>query len=104
MSLVEGYKIPFHEIPQEKNILNSRKLSQEEKILGQKETHEMMSKKAIGSGGGIYQQSFSRREKKMGEPTSNKLKTPESVHTLPALQCGGFSLSSKHTKERRLYV
>ena len=30
------------------------------------------------------------------EPTSNKLETPESVHTLPVLQDGGFSLSSKH--------
>ena len=35
MSLVEGYTIPFHEVPQQKNIPNSTKLSQEERILVQ---------------------------------------------------------------------
>ena len=30
-----------------------------------------------------------------GGPTSNKLETLKSVHTLPALQDGGFALSSK---------
>ena len=35
MSLVEGYTIPFHEVPQQKNIPNSAKLSQEERILVQ---------------------------------------------------------------------
>ena len=47
LSLVEGYTIPFHEIPQQKNIPNSPKLSQEEKILVQKEIHEMLNKGAI---------------------------------------------------------
>ena len=47
LSLVEGYTIPFYEIPQQKNIPNSSKLSQEEKILVQKETHEMLNKGAI---------------------------------------------------------
>ena len=55
-------------------------------------------------GRGIYQQSFSRTEKGWGEPTSNKLETPKSVHTLPALQDGGFALSSKHSKEGRLHL
>ena len=41
LSLVEGYTIPFHEIAQQKSISNSPKLSQEEKILVQKEIHEM---------------------------------------------------------------
>ena len=47
LSLVEGYTIPFHEIPQQKNTPNSPKLSQEEKILVQKEIHEMLNKGAI---------------------------------------------------------
>ena len=55
-------------------------------------------------GSGIYQQSFSCREKRWGEPTSNKLETPKSVHTLPAPQDGGFPLSSKCSKEGRLHV
>ena len=49
-------------------------------------------------GRGIYQQPFSRREKTWGEATSNKLETPKSVHTLPALQDGGLALSSKHSR------
>ena len=53
---------------------------------------------------GIYQRSFSRRENRWGEPVSNKLETPKSVHTLPALQDGWFALSSKHSKEGRLHV
>ena len=75
----------------------------------QKKIHEMLNKgshcrdpKAIGRA--IYQRSFSRREKKIGEPTSNKLETPKSVHTIPALQDGWFALFSKHSKEGRLYV
>ena len=47
LSLVEGYAIPFHEIPQQKNIPNSPKLSPEEKILVQKEIHEMLNKGVI---------------------------------------------------------
>ena len=44
-------------------------------------------------------------EKKIwGKPTSNKLETPKSVRTLPALQNGGFALSLKHSKEGRLCV
>ena len=43
LSLVEGYTIPFHEIPQQKNIPNSPKLNQEEK----KEIHDMLNKGAI---------------------------------------------------------
>ena len=55
-------------------------------------------------GRGIYQQSFSHGEKRWVEPNSNKFETPKSVHTLPALQDGGFALSSKHSKEGRLHV
>ena len=47
LSLVEGYRIPFHEILQQKNIPNSLKLSQEEKILVQMEIHKMLNKGAI---------------------------------------------------------
>ena len=47
MSLLEGYTITFHNIYQQKNILNSPKLSQEEKILVQKENQEMLNKRAI---------------------------------------------------------
>ena len=47
LPLVEGYTIPFHEIAQQENIPNSPKLSQEEKILVQKEIHEMLNKGAI---------------------------------------------------------
>ena len=47
LSLVEGYTIPFHEIPQQENIPNSPKLSQEERILVQKEIHKMLNKGAI---------------------------------------------------------
>ena len=47
LSLVEGYTITFQKIPQQKNILNSPKLSQEEKILVEKEIHEMLNKRAI---------------------------------------------------------
>ena len=47
---------------------------------------------------------FLMEKKDGGESTSNKLETPKSVHTLPALQDGGFALSSKHSKEGRLYV
>ena len=47
MSLVEGYTILFHEIPQQKNIPNSTKLSQQEKVLVQKEIHKMLNKEAI---------------------------------------------------------
>ena len=39
-----------------------------------------------------------------GELTSKKLETPKTVHTLPALQDGGFALSSKHSKEGKLHV
>ena len=42
-----GYTIPFHEIPQQKNIPHSSKLSQEEKILVEKEIHEMLNKWVI---------------------------------------------------------
>ena len=48
LSLVEGYTIPFPEIHQQKNILNSPKLRhQEEKILVQKEILVMLNKGAI---------------------------------------------------------
>ena len=47
LSLVEGYTILFHKIPRQKNIPNSSKLSQEEKVLVQKEIHEMLNKGAI---------------------------------------------------------
>ena len=53
-------------------------------------------------GRGTYQQSFSGRKKRWEDPTSNKLETPKSVHILPALQDGGFALSSKYSKEGRL--
>ena len=53
---------------------------------------------------GIYQQPFSRREKGWAKPTSDKFETPKSVHTLPALQDGGFALSSKYSEEGRLHV
>ena len=55
-------------------------------------------------GRGVYQQPFFVREKGWEEPTSNKLETPKSVPTLPALLDGGFALSSKHSKEGRLHV
>ena len=45
LSLVEGYTIPFHKIPQQKNIPNSPKLSEEENI--QKEIHELLNNGAI---------------------------------------------------------
>ena len=47
LSLVEGYTTPFPEIPQQKYIPNSSKLSQEENILVRKEIHEMLNKGAI---------------------------------------------------------
>ena len=47
LSLVKGYTISFHEIPQQKNIPNSPKVSQKEKILVQKEIYEMLNKRAI---------------------------------------------------------
>ena len=47
LSLVEGYTILFHKIPQQKNISDSPKLSQKENILIQKETHEMLNKGVI---------------------------------------------------------
>ena len=37
LSLVEGYTIPFHKIYQQENILNSPNLSQEVKIIAQRE-------------------------------------------------------------------
>ena len=37
LSLVEGYTISFHKIYQQENILNSPKLSQEVKIIAQRE-------------------------------------------------------------------
>ena len=40
----------------------------------------------------------------MGEPTSNKLEIPKSVHALPAFQDGGFAMFSKHSKEQRLHM
>ena len=43
LSLVEGYITLFHKIPQQKKIPDSPKLSQEEKILVQKEIHEMLN-------------------------------------------------------------
>ena len=52
----------------------------------------------------IYQQPFSLREKKCWKPTSNKLRTPKSVHTLPAVHDGEFALPLKHSKEGRLYL
>ena len=108
MSLVEGYTIPFYEISQQKNIPNSPKLRQEEDSSTEgnsrdvKQGSHCRDPKLLGSG--IYQQLFSRREKGWGQPTSNKLETPKSFHTLPALQDGGFALSSKHSKEGRLHV
>ena len=45
--LTEAYTIPFHEILLQKSIPNSPKLSQEEKILAQKEIYEMLNKGAI---------------------------------------------------------
>ena len=47
LSSVEDYTIPFHKIPQQKNIPNSPKLNQEKKILVKKEIHEMLNKGAI---------------------------------------------------------
>ena len=47
LSLAEGYTISFHEIPQQKKIPNSTKLSQEEKILVQKDIHKILNKRAI---------------------------------------------------------
>ena len=38
------------------------------------------------------------------EQTSNKLETPKSVYTLPALQDEKFVMSSKHSREGRLHV
>ena len=55
-------------------------------------------------GRGIYQQSFLHRERRWEDSTRNKLKTPKSVHTLPALQDEGLALSSKHSKEERLHL
>ena len=109
LSLVEGYKIPFHEIPYQKNIPNSPKLCQKQKVLVQKETHEMLNKGAIIEApkhleGKFNSNLFLVEKKDEGEPTSNKLCKPKSVHTLPALQDGGFALSSKHSKEGRLHV
>ena len=94
LSLVEGYTIPFHEIPLQKNIPNSPKLSQEKMILVQMEIHEMLNQGAV-----VETPNHLERE-----PTSNKLETPKSVHTLPALEDGRFALSLKHSKEGRLYV
>ena len=45
--LVEGYAIPFYEIPQQKSIPNFLKLSQGEKIPIQKKIHEVLNKRAI---------------------------------------------------------
>ena len=94
LSLVEGYTIPFHEIPLQKNIPNSPKLSQEEIILVQMEIHEMLNQGAVVETPNHLE----------GEPTSNKLETPKSVHTLPALEDGRFALSLKHSEEGRLNV
>ena len=47
LSLAEGYAIPFYEIPQQKNILNSPILIQDEKILIQKEIHKMLNRGTI---------------------------------------------------------
>ena len=109
LSLVEGYTIPFHKIPQQKNIPNSPKLNQEEKILVQKKIREMLNKGAIAEianhlEGEFMSNLFLMEKKDGGESTSNKLETPKSVHTLPALQDGGFALSSKYSEEGRLHV
>ena len=110
MSLVEVYTIPFHEIPQQKNIPNSssqiKSRRKDSSTEGNSQDVEQGSHcgdpKPLGRG--IYQQSFSRREKRWGKPNSNKLETTKSVHTLPALNDGGFALSSKQSKEGRLHV
>ena len=47
LSLVEGYATSFHEVLQQKNITNSPKLGQEEKILVLKKIHKMLNKGAI---------------------------------------------------------
>ena len=47
LSLVEGYATSFHEVLQQKNITNSPKLGQEEKILVLKKIHKMLNKRAI---------------------------------------------------------
>ena len=47
LSLVEGYATSFHEVLQQKNITNSPKLGQEEKILVLKKIYKMLNKRAI---------------------------------------------------------
>ena len=82
LSLVEGYRIPFHEILQQKNIPNSPKLSQEEKILVQMEIHKMLNKGAIVETPNLLEegefirnlQPFSRGEKGRGNQPIINLK------------------------------
>ena len=81
LSLVEGYAIPLHKISRQINIPNPPKLksgksySCAEDI---KQGSHCRYTKPLGRG--IYQQYFSRTGKRWGEPTSNKLQTPKSVH------------------------
>ena len=110
LSLVEGYITPFHKIPQQKNIPDSPKLSQEEKILVQKEIHEMSNKRAIAENpnsleGEFISNLFLVKKKRWGEPTSNKLETPKSVHTfkMEGLYCLQNILIG-HTIEETLMV
>ena len=78
-------------------------------ILVQEEIQLMLNKGAIVKTPNHLEEEFISNiflaeRRKMVEPTSNKLKTPKSVHALPAPQDGGFALSSKHSKEGRLHM
>ena len=99
------YAIPFY---QQKNIPNSPKSSQEERILVQKELHKILNTGAIVETLKHLEGEFINLflvGKENGEgPTSNNLETPKSVHTLPALQDGSFVLSLKRSKKGRLHV
>ena len=94
---IECYAIQFQEISQQKNIINSRKLGQEEKILVQKEIHNILKKATAKTQNhleGEFITNFSAiYQDGRGVPTSNKLETPKSVYTLPALQDRELSLS-----------
>ena len=71
LSLVEGCTVPFHKIPQQKNIANSPKVIQEEKILVQKEIHKVLNKGAIVGIPNHFEEEFINNlflaEKKDGE-------------------------------------
>ena len=89
--------------------LNSLKLTQEEKILVQKEIHEMLNKEAILETPNHLEGEFICnlllvKKKRWGESTSNELETPRAVHTLPSLQDEGFAVSSKHSEEGKLHA